>query len=315
MRYALIFALAFLVFATAACSSKPKPVGDGPQPIGGKGAPQPGAWSKYIQVMSERERLEFHAIIDDEDRRTWVARNGIDVRAELAERLSRGISVEAAKRRITDTLEHEDKRGLDTSLFYSRYNTESRTKYYLNFRSDQLVSWNTYTLAQQDRTLALVKFVVELLRKFDAYLERGMGPETIRSLGSRSKKHLDDVNLINREALSNPDYKGAVEVKSEVGPDGKPRNVASRGGTRESRFNKPDFKNYLVAEQVLLAESKAEMLAWFDRDPDRKIVHRPFETHQFFLQYKPVRGKAEVVTVEFVYREGLLEDWFVYHEE
>jgi hypothetical protein len=57
------------------------------------------------------------------------------------------------------------------------------------------------------------------------------------------------------------------------------------------------------------------MLAWFDREPDYKIIHRPFETHQYFLNYKSNRGAVETVTVEFIFRDGLLEQWFVYHEE
>jgi len=315
MRYALICALSLLALISGACSSSRDVQGEGPRAIGSGEAPQPGPWSKYVQVMTERERLEFLEIIDDSERKLWLARNGVDVRAELATRLSRGISVDAAKRRINDPLDAEDKRGGDTMLYYSRYNTQSRTNYYLHFRADQLMSWNTYTLEQQERTLGLVQFETELVRKFDAYLERGMGPATIRSLGSNSKKHLDNTNLALRERTSDGDYKGPVEVVTETGPDGKPRNVAKRGGTKESTFNRPDFKNYAVAEQVLLAQTKADMLAWFDREPDNKIAHRPFENHLFYLPYKSVRGATETVIVEFVFRDGRLEDWFVYHDE
>lgn len=317
MRYALI--CAFMAGLIAGCSSGPSAMGEGPQPMGRGNTPQPGAWSKYIQVMTERERLEFLNIMDDKDRRQWIARKGIDVRAELSERLSRGISVEAAKRRINDPLDSESKRGNETMLYYSRFNTESRTNYYLTFRSDQLTNWNTYTLAEQQRTMGLVSFENELMRKFDAYLEPGMGPETIRSLGTQAKKNLDNTNLALRERLSDPNFKGSVEVVVEAGPDGKPRNVARRGGTRETIYHHPYYederKGAEVEEQLLLARGKADFLAWFDRDADYKIIHRPFETHQFFLTYKSARGEIETVTVEFVYRDGLLEEWYVYHEE
>lgn len=317
MRYALICAL--LAAMVGGCSSGPSVRGEGPRPITSSSAPTPGPWSKYIQVMTERERMEFMGIMDDGERRRWIARQGIDVRVDLAERLTRGISVEAAKRRISDPLEAEDKRGTETMLYYSRFNTETRTKYYLSFRSDQLVSWNTYTLAQQDRTLGLITFENELMRKFDAYLKPGMGPDGIRSLGVQAKKHLDATQLALRERLTDSNYKGPVEVVVEQGPDGKPRNVARRGGTREAIYNHPYYederKSLEVQEQMELARGKAELLSWFDREPDYKIIHRPFETHQFFLTYKSVRGDVETVTVEFVFRDMRLEAWYVYHEE
>lgn len=317
MRYALICAL--LAALVAGCSSGPSVQGEGPTAITGNSAPTPGPWSKYVQVMTERERLEFLNIMDDRTRRLWLARKGIDVRVELAERLTRGISVEAAKRRINDPLDSEDKRGNETMLYYSRFNTESRTNYYLSFRSDQLVSWNTYTLAQQQRTLGLISFENELMRKFDAYLKPGMGPDAIRSLGVQAKKNLDNTQLALRERLTDSNYKGPVEVVVEAGPDGKPRNVARRGGTRETIYQHPYYederKSLEVQEQMELARGKAELLSWFDRDADYKVIHRPFESHQFFLTYKSLRGDVEVVTVEFVYRDGLLQEWFVYHEE
>lgn len=322
MRYALIFALALAAVTSAACSSGPEVQGNAPQPVGGGASPQRGTWSKYIQVMTERERMAFFDLIDDHDRRLWLTRNGIDVRAELAERLVRGISVDAAKRRINDPLDHEEKRGQDTMLFYSRYNTESRTNYYLQFRSDQLISWNTYTLAQQERTLGLMRFELDLIRKFDAYLEPGMGPEEIRSLATRSKKNADDTALALRDRVTDGNYKGPVEVVAEEGPDGKKVLKAKRGGSRETVYHQPWLEgtnayttSHVVEERMLMAQSKAEMLAWVDREPDNRIIHRPFETHQFFLAYKSTRGAVERVTVEFVYRNGLLENWFVYHDE
>jgi hypothetical protein len=317
MRYAFICAL--LAGLIAGCSSGPEAMGEGPQPLGTTNAPAPGPWSKYIQVMTERERLEFLNILEDKERKLWLARKGIDVRAELADRLSRGISVEAAKRRISDPLDHEDKRGNETMLYYSRYNTESRTNYYLTFRSDQLTNWNTYTLAEQQRTLGLITFENELMRKFDAYLKVDMGPGAIRSLGVQAKKNLDNTQLALRERISDPNYKGPVEVVVENGPDGKPRNVAKRGGSRETVYHHPYYEDERrgaeVEEQIELARGKSELLSWFDREPDYKIIHRPFETHQFFLTYKSMRGEIETVTVEFVYRDGLLKEWYVYHEE
>ena len=238
--------------------------------------------------MTNRERETFLDIFGGFDRQQWIRRQGIDVRADLNRQLSRGISVLAAKKRLSDPLELTDKRGNTTMLYYSRFNTQSRTSYYLKFRDDQLVSWNAYTREQQDRQRGLLAFENRLMRRFDITLERGMGIRAIKSQAKFARDQLNRVELALRDTITSDEYKGV---------------------------GKPSASDYIVAETILLAQSRNELFAWFyNREPDKIVIHRPFETHQYFLSYKSVRGDTETVIVEFVFRGGLLEVWYVYHD-
>ncbi|MCC6575371.1 MAG: hypothetical protein IT462_16465 [Planctomycetes bacterium] len=277
-------------------------------------------WQQYLRVMSERERIEFLNILGDADRRQWVRTNGIDVRAELANKLARGITMETAKRRLNDPVESQETRGDATMLYYSRFNGDTRTNYYLKFESNQLVNWNTYTIAQQDRTLDLVTFEAEISRRLDIALRPGMGAHQITQLANLARKRLDDVmqgpyreRITNTDADGHNDYKRRVKIEIDE-KTGKYVAKTADGGS-EVIVHRPGADNYLVEEQVLLTTAQADFLGWFALEPSRKIIHRPFETHLFYIPYKNKRGKAETVIVEFSYKDGLLEQWFVYHDE
>ena len=176
------------------CSSSPDVRGPGPEAVGGISTPTRSAWSRYIQVMTDKERVEFLDIEDTAERHQWLRRNGIDVRADLDRKLSRGISVESAKRRIEEIPEEVSKRGDTTMLFYSRYNTESRTNFWLLFKGDQLVNWNAHTIAQMDRERHLLNFQSDLMAKFDTVLHRGMGMNEIVRQANRARDHLNDAD-------------------------------------------------------------------------------------------------------------------------
>jgi hypothetical protein len=272
----------------AGCSSGPTAYGDGPETVGSVSTPTKSRWSAYLQVMSDKERTSFLDIADTFDREQWIRRNGIDVRADLHRRLSRGISIDAAKRRIEEVPDEVTKRGDSTMLFYSRYNTESRTNFWLLFRSDQLLSWNAHTIAEQDRQRHLLEFESALLDTFDTVLERGIGINEIKRNANNARDDLNKVELQHREKIGDPDYKGARQVSPS---------------------------NYLVAEDLLYARSRNELFSWFQgREPDHIIIHRPFETHQYYMTYTDLRGNETTVTAEFIFENGLLQDWFVYHE-
>ena len=285
----LFFVLAGALALVAGCSSSPELRGDGPTAVGSVSTPTKSRWSTYLQVMSDKERTEFLDIADNFEREQWIRRNGIDVRADLDRRLSRGISIDAAKRRIEEAPDEVTKRGDSTMIFYSRYNTESRTNFWLLFRADQLVSWNAHTIADQDRERHLLEFESALMDKFDTVLKRGIGMSEINRNANNARDDLNKVELQHREKIGDPDYKGARQVSSD---------------------------NYLVAEDLLYARSRNELFAWFQgREPDHIIIHRPFETHQYFMTYTDLDGTETVVTAEFIFENGLLQDWFVYHEK
>jgi hypothetical protein len=186
MRFAFLPVL-FLALFCAACGSTPEPQGDGPMNLRPPSAPSKSQWSAYLQAMTDKERLEFLAISDDAERNQWIRRNGIDVRTDLNSRLIRGLSVDAARRRIIEQPEEVSKDGSTTMLFYSRFNTQSRTNFYLLFEADQLVSWNSYTLEEQQREKHLLEFEARLMKRFNAVLERGMGMNAIRKQARQSR--------------------------------------------------------------------------------------------------------------------------------
>ena len=51
------------------------------------------------------------------------------------------------------------------------------------------------------------------------------------------------------------------------------------------------------------------------READHIIIHRPYETHQYFMTFTDLDGTETIVTAEFIFENGLLQDWFVYHEK
>jgi hypothetical protein len=288
MRNCVLLILLGCGLVLGACSSGPEVRGGGPEAVGAVSTPTKSRWSRYLQVMTDLERITFLDIADSSEREQWIRRNGIDVRADLNARLSRGISVESAKRRIVEVPDETTRRGETTMLFYSRYNTESRTNFWLLFRGDQLVSWNAHTIAQMDRERHLLEFESALMDKFDTVLKRGMGVNEIRRQADNARDNLNKVELAHRERLGSPDYQGARKVSSG---------------------------DYLVAEDLLYARSRNELFAWFQgREPDRIVVHRPYESHHYYMTHTDLRGNETIVTAEFVFMNGLLEAWYVYHE-
>lgn len=288
MRIPVLLALGVLaLFFTACSSSGPEVRGRGPETAGVINAPTKTRWSSQLQVMTDKERTEFLDIDDDFEREMWLRRNGIDVRADLHAKLSRGISVDAAKRRISEPVDAETRDGRTVMLFFSRYNTESRTNFYLKFEGDQLVTWNSYTLAQQSREEELIEFEARLMRKFDTVLEKGMGPAAIRKQAENAQSDLNRVEVAHRESITD-DFKGARKVS---------------------------YSDYIIAEQLLYAKTRNELFAWFQgREPDKVIIHRPFENHLYYMTHKDIRGNETLITAEFVYESGQLAAWYVYHE-
>lgn len=288
MRNGILLFVAACGLVLTACSSGPEVRGRGPEAVDTVSTPTKSRWSRYLQVMTDLERTTFLNIEDSFEREQWIRRNGIDVRADLDSRLSRGLSVDAAKRRIVEMPDEVTKRGGSTMLYYSRYNTQSRTNFWLMFRDDQLVSWNAYTLERQERERSLLEFESQLMDKFDTVLREGMGINEIRRQADNARDNLNKVELSHRERLGDPGYKGARSVSSG---------------------------DYLVAEDLLYARDRNELFAWFQgREPDKIIIHRPYETHQYYMTYTDLRGNETIVTAEFIFLNGLLQDWFVYHE-
>ena len=124
--------------------------------------------------------------------------------------------------------------------------------------------------------------------KFNTVLERGIGVNEITRRDNNARDDLNRVELAHREVIANPDYKGARKVSSG---------------------------DYLIAEDLLYARMRNELFSWFQgREPDHIIVHRPFETRQYFMTYKDLNGDETIVIAEFIFRDGLLQDWFVYHD-
>ncbi len=276
----------------ASCSSDPEVRGNGPEYVGNATAPTRTRWSRYLQVMSDKERITFMEIEDDFDREQWIRREGIDVREELSRKLARGMSVAAAKSRMDGKPDEEIDRNDSTMLFYSAFNTRSRTNVYLKFDADSLTSWGSYTIEQQDRQRDLLNFESDLMRLFNRVLKRGMAPSTIRNTAKNAQEDVNRTRLANRDYLDNREEQdGALKHKS----------------------NTYDF---VVEESLLLAEMRNDLYAWFrGREPDEVILHRPFETHRYKVDFKSRRGYEETVIVDFVYKSGMLEEWYVYHDE
>lgn len=290
MRTALMLMLGAAVTVLAACgSSPPQARGSGPQAVSHQlNAPSRSRWSPYLVVMTDKERAEFLDIEEDAERETWLRRTGIDVRADLSQQLSRGLSEEAARRRVGGTPDEAMRDGRSATLFYSRYNTQSMTYFWMKFENDQLLSWNSYTREQQDRERELLAFEQRLLRKFDTVLERGMGMNAINRQAAAARNDLNQVELAHRERTSDADYREG-------------RSVSSR--------------DYIIAEQLLYARTRNELFEWFQgRQPDRIFQQDPFERHLYNMVHTDTRGKETTVTAEFVFESGTLKDWFVYHE-
>jgi hypothetical protein len=288
MRLRSALLLTAFIVTLAGCSSGPEVRGNGPQARGTVSTPTKSQWTKYLQVMTDLERVTFLDIEDDTERKQWIRRNGIDVRADLDTRLARGISVDAAKRRILEAPDEITKRGDTTMMFYSRFNTESRTNFWLLFKSDQLVSWNAHTEAKQDSERHLLDFESRLMEKFDTVLTRGMGIVEIRRQAENARDNLNKVSLAHGERMGSDEYKGVRSVSSG---------------------------DYLIAEDMLYALQRDELFAWFQgREPNHIVIHRPYETHQYFMTHTDLDGTETQVVAEFIFMNGLLEDWFVYHE-
>jgi hypothetical protein len=291
MRASVLLIVAAAGLLIGACSSSPDVRGSGPEAVGTAGTPTKSRWSPYLQVMTDKERIEFLGIDDTFDREQWIRRNGIDVRADLDRRLSRGLSLAAAKNRIDAPLDETSERGDTTMLFYSRFNTESSTNFWLMFQNDQLVSWDSYPVEDQRREREILDFEARLMNKFNTVLKRGIGMAEIKIQAANAQENLNRVRLAHREDAPDPDFKGRAEIKV-------------------------DMSDYLVAEALLYAETQNELFAWFQgREADHIIVHRPFETHQYFMTYTDLWGNETEIIVEFVFRSGALENWFIYHEK
>jgi hypothetical protein len=284
--------LGSVVALISGCGSSEKEFpGRGPEAVDRPAtAPTRSRWSQYLVVMSDKERTEFLSIADDTQREKWLRRTGIDVRAELSSSLSRGISVEAARGRLDDAPEEVKRDGRTTMLFYSRYNTESRTHYWLKFENDQLLSWNSYTKNEMDREREVLEFEQALMRKFNTVLERGMGMNEINRQAAAARDNLNKVEGAYRERISEPEYKGV--------------------------YSKPGSRDYIIAENLLHAQRRNELFQWFQgRAPDRVIIHRPFETHRYFVLHRDLRGNETIVNAEFIFEDSRLVDWFVYHDK
>lgn len=285
----LVLLCAGALLLVAGCSSGPEVRGSGPEAVGsGPSAPSRSQWTRLLNVMSDKERVEFQRVKDDFERNQWIRRYGIDVRADLADKLARGISVEAARRRIIEVPDETVRDGRTTMLFYSRFNTESHTNFWLKFENDQLLSWNAYTEAHQRRERDVLNFEADLMRNFDIVLERGMGMHQIRRQANNAQEDLNRVELAHRERIYSDEYKGTGKVS---------------------------YSDYILAEHLLLARSRNQMFKWFQgRTPDKVTIHRPYETHQYYVLHTDIRGNETVVTVEFVFLNGLLEAWHVFHD-
>lgn len=291
MRASVLLMMAAAGLLIGACSSGPEARGSGPEAVGTTGTPTKSRWSPYLQVMSDNERIEFLAIEDNFEREQWIRRKGIDVRADLDRRLSRGLSLAAAQNRIDAPLDEKSERGDTTMLFYSRFNTESSTNFWLMFQNNQLVSWDSYAVEDQRREREILDFEARLMNKFNTVLKRGMGVEEIRRQAANSRENLNRVRLAHRESMPDPTFKGRAEIKA-------------------------DTSDYLVAEALLFAETQAELFAWFQgREPDHIVVHRPFETHKYFMTHVDLWGNETEIIIEFVFRSGSLENWFIYHDK
>ncbi|MHC4841144.1 MAG: hypothetical protein ACYTDT_09350 [Planctomycetota bacterium] len=284
MRITLLTILGMLVLVCTGCGSTHSHDGEGHETR----SHPPSRWGKYLEVMTDKERDEFFGISDTFDRNQWIRTNGMDVRVDLAKVLSKGMSKSAAKKSVKDPVEDTVDNGDSHMAFYSRFNTVSRTNYYLVFHKGKLASWHSYTREDQDRNRELFAFESKLMRKFDTVLEVGMGVNEIRRQAENARNDLNRVKVATRDVTSEDTYKG---VRS-----------ASYG-------------NYIIAEQLLLAESRNELFKWFQgRDADKIVVQRPYENHQYYMVHKDLRGNETVVIAEFVFRDGLLKRWFVYHE-
>jgi hypothetical protein len=296
MRKALLLLLGAPVLALAACGSteyvEPEPAVE--EEVDTFPAPEPyvplstNGWSRFLVVMTNKERNDFLGIDGRPEREQWLRRNGIDVRADLAEKLSRGMTIDQARRGIAESPDEVLRDGDTTTMFFSRYNTLSFTHFWLKFEDGKLLSWNSYTREQQDRERELLDFQQRLMRKFNTVLERGMGMNAINRQAAAARDDLNRVQTAHRERTEDADYRAG-------------RSVSAR--------------DYIIAEQLLYAQTRNELFEWFQgRIPDQIIHQRPFETHRYYLLHRDLRGNETLVTAEFVFEGGALKDWFVYHE-
>jgi hypothetical protein len=295
MRQAAVAMLAGCgLFLLLGCGSSPEPIPE--EPAEAEAGPVPeyvaptghSAWSAYLQVMSDKERTAFLSIAGDFERRQWLRAEGVDVRAELSAKLSRGMAERDATGRIADTPDEVTRSGATSTYFYSRFNGAGRTNFWLRFEEGRLSGWNTFTVEQQDRVREVLEYQQTLMRRFNTVLRRGMGMHEIRRQAENARANLNRVELAYRETLQNDEYRGGRRVSSS---------------------------DYVVAEQLQYARAQMELYEWFlGREPSRVIVHRPFETHRYESLYRDRRGNETELVVEFVFEDGRLVEWFVFYE-
>jgi hypothetical protein len=277
------------VAGTSGCSSSGMQARGGePEVVGTPSAPSRSRWSQYLAVMTDLERERFFEVDGEFEREQWIRREGIDVRADLSRRLARGLSPADVRRRVPEAPDETIRDGSTTMMFFSRFNTQSRTEYWVKFENDSLVTWNSYTIEQQDRERELLDFQQRLMRRFNIVLERGMGMQEINRNANLAREDLRRVEAAHHETTTRGDYRGVMQFSS---------------------------RNYIVAEQLLYARTRAELFEWFHgREPDERIIQRPFETHRYYMTHTDVRGNETLITAEFIFENGLLERWYVYHE-
>jgi len=292
MRLCILPSVVVLALALAACQSSPEPQGEGPRDMRPPSAPSRSQWNAYLRSMSENERLEFLAIQDDTARMQWLRRTGIDVRTDLDGRLARGLTVADARARIPEKPEDISRDGTTTMLFYSRFNTQSRTNFYLLFEADQLVSWNSFTLEKQERQKSLLDYEARLMKKFNIMLRRGMGMNAIRRQAENAQADENSARIAVSETLQGS------------------RNRTYRGAGQAT------FSDYVVAESLLYAKDRNELYSWFlNRQPDKVVSQQPYERHLYYVPHRDARGNDATVIVELVFLNGQLEAWYVFHEE
>jgi hypothetical protein len=285
---AAVIACGTLAF-TSGCSSSPAVEETPEDPVmAGPESPTGSRWGQYLVVMTDLERERFMEIDGEFERNQWLRREGIDVRAELNHFLERGLNVDTVHRRLRQTPDEVMQDADTTTMFFSRYNTQSRTEFWLKFEGDSLIAWNSYTMEQQARERELLDFQQQLMRRFNTVLRRGMGMNEINRNAAGAQADLNRVERAHHERTTNPDYRGT-------------RSVSTR--------------DYIIAEQLLYARSRNEMFEWFHgRTPNERIIQRPFETHRYHMTHTDLRGNETLILVDFVFEDGLLANWFIYHE-
>lgn len=294
MRHFGILSAGVLALTLGACSSTSVEVSSvPPAPVAATPLGQ-GVWANQLAMMTASEREDFHALPDAAARTAFLERRGIDVRMEMAQRLSPGMSrdeVLAALEGQYDLIRRTDE---NDRLYLAKFNGNGRTNFFCTFSTDGettgLSGWGSYTDAEEQQLARVHKLEARLRDRLRFVLRTGMGQGEITGSAEAARKLRESFKANVEENRSRSDYG---------------YNAAVNGWS-------PSYADFATEADALVTEQMVERYTVTERRPDHIRSEGDFE---YWYHRIPVDGSDTFIVLEYRFQSKRLKSWYVYHTD